>query len=134
MAIPVSTPATFGKLALLLWSVAPDRPELCAAPFVYATVAAAMDCEVEVHFAGRSVRLLVAGVAAELYPGQGREKSIYAFMREAAAAGTRFYACSMALREHLVAGEETIADYAGAAGAAAFVARTLDAQWRSLVF
>lgn len=124
------------KLALLLWSVSPERPELCAAPFVYAAVAAALDCEVEVHFAGAAVRLLLPDVAASLHAGARREKSIYAFMQEAAAGGARFLACSMALREHLGGPDAApmIPEYAGAAGAAAFVGRTLDPAWRTLVF
>jgi hypothetical protein len=51
------------KLAILLWSTDLDRPDLAAAPFVYAAAACALDAEVEVHFAGRSVRLLVDGAA-----------------------------------------------------------------------
>ena len=51
-------------LAILLWSVDVERPDLAAAPFVYAAAAAALDAEVEIHFAARSVRLLVAGEAA----------------------------------------------------------------------
>ena len=47
--------------AILIWSVTPERPQLCATPFVHA--AAVFDCEVEIHFAGPAVRLLVAGVA-----------------------------------------------------------------------
>jgi uncharacterized protein len=127
-------PPPHKKLAILLWAATPERPELCHMPFVYAAVAAAMDCEVEVHFTGRSVRLLVEGVAAGLYPGAGNEKAIYAFMREAAEHGARFVGCSMALREHLAAGETKIADFSGAAGAATFIMRSLDPEWRVLVF
>lgn len=122
------------KLAILLWSATPERPEACAAPFVYAAVAAAMDCQVEIHFSGPSVRLLVPGVAAGLYSGRARDKSIYQFMQDAAANGARFFGCTMAMNEHLAAGEPRIAEYSGAAGAAAFVMRTLDPEWATLVF
>lgn len=126
--------APAGKLALLLWAAGPDDPDRCAAPFVYAAVAAAMDCEVEIHFAGRAVRLLVPGVAEALYSNTARDKSIAAFMRDAAEHGARFLACGMALHEHVAPGEPLIADCAGRAGAAAFVQRTLDPAWRTLVF
>ena len=122
------------RLAILLWSVSPQRPGECAAPFVYAAVAGAMDCEVEVHFAGEAVRLLVPGVAAGLFAGATREKSVYAFMQEAAENGVRFVGCTMAMNAYLVSGEAKIPEYSGAAGAAAFVMRTLDPQWRTLVF
>lgn len=126
--------APVDKLALLLWATSPDRPETCAAPFVYAAVAAAMDCEVEIHFAGRAVRLLVPGVADALYSNAAREKSIAAFMHDAADHGARFLACSMALHEHVAPGEPLIAACAGRAGAAAFIQRSLDPAWRTLVF
>ncbi len=129
----MSAPAA-DKLAILLWAATPERPELCAAPFVYAAVAGAMDCEVEVHFAGPAVRLLVRGVAETLHSGSGGEKSLHAFMREAAAHGARFLGCSMALREHVRADELLISEFTGQAGAAAFVRRSLDREWRTLVF
>lgn len=123
------------KLAILLWSVDLDRPDLAAAPFVYAAAAAALDAEVEIHFAGRSVRLLVAGEAAgrstSLREG-GR--SVYEFMQDAARGGARFLACSMAWAEYVGNGEATIPELSGRAGATAFVARSLDPEWRTLVF
>jgi predicted peroxiredoxin len=127
-------PPVPGKLAILLWAATPERPELCHMPFVYAAVAAAMDCQVEVHFTGRSVRLLVEGVAADIYPGAMNGKSIYGFMHEAAEHGARFLGCSMALREYLAAEETKIAEFSGAAGAATFIMRSLDPEWRVLVF
>ncbi len=122
------------KLAILAWSLSPERPELAAAPFVYAATAGAMDCEVEIHFAGTAVKLLAPGVAAAMHPSAGRERSIYDFMRDAAEQGAAFYGCQMALRAHGLVDRPLIPEYSGAAGAAAFVARTLDPEWRSLVF
>lgn len=124
------------KLAILLWSTDPDRPDLAAAPFVYAAAAAALDAEVEIHFAGRSVRLLVDGEAARRSSSQRGDggRSLYAFMQDAAHGGARFLACSMAWREYVTDGEATIAEFGGQAGATAFVARTLDPAWRTLVF
>ena len=122
------------KLAILLWSTSPERPDLAAAPFVYAAVAAAMDCQVEIHFAGPSVKLLLPGVAEVLHPGARADKSLYAFMQDAASMGARFLGCSMAMAEHLQLQPERIPEYAAAAGAGAFVSRTLDPAWRTLVF
>ena len=124
--------AAADKLAILAWSIAAERPDLCAAPFVYATAAAALDCEVEVHFAGPAVRLLVAGVAADALTSGG--KPVYAFMREAAGLGVRFLACAMAVGRHVAAGDAMIPEMSGTAGAAAFVDRTLAPAWRTLVF
>lgn len=120
------------RLAILLWAASPERPELCAAPFVYAMAAAALDGEVEIHFAGASVRLLAPGVAATAVTVAG--KSLYTFMQEAAALGVRFYACSMAARQYLPPGVATIPEMTGQAGATAFADRALDPEWRTLVF
>ena len=122
------------RLALLMWAATPDRPELCVTPLVHALAARALDAEVEIHFAGPAVRLLVAGVADALYATPAQEKSIGDFLREAGAAGTRIYACSMASAAWITSDEPLIPEYSGAAGATAFVARTLDPAWRTLVF
>lgn len=120
------------KLALLAWSVSAEAPDLCAAPFVYATAAAALDCEVEIHFAGPAVSLLVVGVAENAITAGG--KSVYAFMREAANLGVRFLACTMAVGQHASGGAAMIPELSGKTGASTFVARTLDPDWRALVF
>lgn len=120
------------KLAILLWAATPDKPDLAAAPFVYATAAAALDAEVELHFAGPACELLVEGVAATAVTAGG--KAVYSFMREAAALDVRFLACAMAVARHKEAGRTMIPELAGEAGASAFVARSLDPEWRTLVF
>lgn len=119
-------------LAILLWSATPEQPDRCAAPFVYAMAAAALDTEVEIHFAGAAVALLTADGAAAAQTAAG--KSLAAFMQEAAALGVRFYACSMAARQHLPPDVALIPELTGHAGATAFVARALDPEWGTLVF
>jgi len=122
------------KLAILVWSLSPERPELCAAPFVYAAAAAAMDCEVEIHFAGSAVKLIEPGVAEILFSSPDRERSVHDFMQDAAGRGVKFLGCQMALRAHGLADRPLIPEYSGAAGAAAFVARTLDPEWSTMIF
>ena len=122
------------KLAILLWSVELERPDLAAAPFVYAAAAAALDAEVEIHFAGRSVRLLLAGEAAARKTSPNGDRTLLDFMLDAARGGARFLACSMAWAEYVKIGETSIAEFSGHAGATAFVARSLDPDWRTLVF
>lgn len=122
------------KLAILLWAATPAHPELCVTPLIHALAARALDAEVEIHFAGPAVRLLVAGVAESLYATPTREKSIADFLRDVAAEEVRLLACSMAQAAWITEGEALIPAYSGAAGATAFVARTLDPAWRTLVF
>jgi predicted peroxiredoxin len=122
------------KLAILLWSATVDRPELCATPFVHAAAAAAFDCEVEIHFAGPTVRLLVAGVAEGLRPWPGVDTSIYQMMRQATNLGVTLNACGMAMGALVAKDEALIPEYAGTIAASAFVARALDPDWATLVF
>ncbi len=122
------------KLAILLWAATPERPQLCAAPFVHAALAAALDCEVEVHFSGSAARLLIAGEAERIFAANEGGKSIYAFMRDAAGMGVRFFVCSMAQQAHIKENEAYIAEYGGTASATDFVLRTLDPEWATLVF
>jgi predicted peroxiredoxin len=123
------------KLAILLWGATVDRPQLCATPFVHAAAAASLDCqEVEIHFAGPTVRLLVAGVAENLRPWPGMETSIHDMMRQAANLDVRFVACAMAMSALVGEDETLIAEYSGTAGASAFVQRALDPEWATLVY
>jgi predicted peroxiredoxin len=122
------------RLAILLWSATMDRPQLCATPFVHAVAAASLDAEVEIHFAGPTVRLLVADVAANLRPWPGLETSLYDMMRQAANLGVRFLACAMAMNALVGKEERLIAEYAGTAGASAFVQRALDPGWATLTY
>ncbi len=122
------------KLAILLWACDPTRPELCATPFFHAAAAAALDAEVEVYFAARSVLLLVPGCAAALRASDHDETTIADHMRHAADHGAKFLACSSALAAYGLDHAELIANLAGRAGATAFVGRSLDPQWATLTF
>lgn len=122
------------KLAILLWNATPDRPQLVATPFVHAAAAAAFDCEVEIHFSGPTVRLLVAGVAEQLHPWPDSEASIYDMMRQAANLDVKFLACAMAMNALVRADEPLIPEYAGTAAASAFVQHALDPEWATLTY
>lgn len=131
---PSPNPNYRRKLAILLWSATADRPELCATPFVHAAAAAAFDCEVEIHFAGPTVRLLVAGIADGLRPWPNMKTSIYELMRQAAGVRVSFRACAMAMTSLVGNHEILIPEYEGNSGASAFVDRVLDPAWATLVF
>lgn len=122
------------KIAFLIWAATVEHPELFVTPLIHALAARALDCAVEIHFAGPAARWLVEGVAADSYPTPSREKSILAFLREAVDEGVQLMICSMAREAWLKPGEKLIDECHGAAGATAFVARTLDPAWRTTVF
>ena len=125
--------AACARLAFLIWAATPARPDLIATPLVHVLAACALDAEVELHFAGPAVRWLVEGVAAAATPAPGSDKTIAAFLDEASAAGARLYACSMAAAQW-VATDECLLPGVRHAGATAFVARSLDPAWKTLVF
>ena len=121
-------------VAILLWAADPEQPHLCATPFFHAAAAAAMDVEVEMYFTSRSIRLLAKGVAESLFTGPRQRETVYTFMRRASEHGAKFYACSQAMAEHGVKEAYFIPEVSGIAGAAAFMARTMDEQWISLTY
>lgn len=121
-------------LAILLWATSADSPHLCATPFFHAAAAAAMDVEVEMHFASKSVLLLVEGIAATLYAGDERDVSIYQHLQQATQFGAKLYACSDALAAQKLQPAMLIRELTGVAGATAFIARALDPEWSTLVF
>ncbi len=121
-------------LAILLWATDPDDPARCATPFFHAAAAAAMDLEVEVYFASRSVGLLLPGVAETIRTAESGGETVAHFMREAHRAGARFFACSSALQAFTDKDAQLIPELDGYAGAGTFIARTVDSGWATLVF
>ncbi len=121
------------KLVIVMWSADPSAPDRAAAPFVYALAARALEIDVEMHFTAGAVRWLFDGVADAAYTDQARTKTVRDFIREAAAAGVRLYACAMALNERR-RGEALIAEASGIAGAATVVGEAAEPSTRVLVF
>lgn len=122
------------KLAILLWATDPAQPQLCATPFFHAAAAAALDVEVEVHFAARSVLLLVPGCAQGLRASEREAMTVYEHMQQALEHGARFFACSAAIAANGLECAELLPALHGRGGATAFIARSLDPEWATLVF
>ncbi len=114
------------KVIIMLLNIDLERPGTLGAPFFQATVSAAMDLEVEIYFAGPSARLLVQGVADELFPGQTKQKSLYSFMQDAHEAGARFYVCAGAMDEHELNANNAIPEFGGCRGGAAFISEATE--------
>ncbi|MBC7996035.1 MAG: DsrE family protein [Rhizobacter sp.] len=124
---------TASGIAILLWASEPEAPHRLATPFFHAAAAAALDVPVEIYFTARSVRLLQPGVARALHAA-AHEKSIYDAMREAAAHGAVFYACTDALQANGLGATVLIPECTRRGGAVQFMARASDLSWRTLVF
>ncbi len=72
----------------------PRNGEELGAPFFQASVAAAMDYEVEVICTATSGQLMKKGVADKLVVKPGSAKTVHDFIKEAHEAGVKFLCCS----------------------------------------
>ncbi|MBA2124868.1 peroxiredoxin [Hyphomicrobium methylovorum] len=107
------------KLIIILANVDPTDGEALSAPIFQATVAAAMSHQVEVVCTGRSAKILCKGssVEIELKPGGGK-RSIHDFIREARAAGAKFYCLAPDLDICNMHKDDLISECCGVLGAA----------------
>ena len=85
------------KLMIMMVNTDPANPSELGAPFFQATVAAAMEYDVEVILTARSGELAIKGVAEKLFVQEGSPKSVYDFMKDAHEAGVKFKVCTPTL-------------------------------------
>ena len=82
------------KLVIVMANTDPRNGEELGAPIFQASVAAAMDYEVEVICTATSGRLMKKGVAESLVVKPGSPKTVYDFIKDAHEAGVKFLCCS----------------------------------------
>jgi predicted peroxiredoxin len=82
------------KLLFVMMNTDIGNPLEVSTPFFQATIAAAMEYEVEVVFTGRAGFLAEQGVAEKILIQEGGTKTVYDLIREAHAAGVKFKTCS----------------------------------------
>ena len=85
------------KLLIMMVNTDPSNGSELGAPFFQATVAAAMEYDVEVVLTGRAGELAIKGVAEKLFVQEGSPKSVYEFMKDAHEAGAKFKVCTPTL-------------------------------------
>ena len=85
------------KLLIVMLNTDLKNPAELGAPFFQASVAAAMELDVEIVFSGGAAELAVKGVAEKLHVKQGSPKTVYDFIKDAYEAGVKFKICSPAL-------------------------------------
>ena len=122
------------KIVFMLLNADPGIPATLGSPFFQATVAAAMEIEVEMYFASRAAGLLRQGVAAKLYPSARHDKSIYDFMQDAHKAGVRFYACGASLAENGLDEASAIPELDGVRGSASFISAAIEEDTVTLTY
>ena len=111
------------KLMIVMVNTDPrNGPEL-GAPFFQATVAAAMEYEVEVIMTAGAGSLAIKGVAEKLFVKEGSPKSVYDFMKDAHEAGVRFKVCTPTLE---IWGNELIPEVEETVGGAYVISQAMD--------
>lgn len=111
------------KLLIIMVNTDPSSVSELGAPFFQATVAAAMDYEVEVILTARSGELAKKGVAEKLYVKKGSPKSVYDFIKDAHEAGVRFKVCTPTLD---LWGDDLIPEISETVGGAYVIEQAMD--------
>ncbi|HDP90166.1 MAG TPA: peroxiredoxin [Thioalkalivibrio sp.] len=111
------------KLMIVMVNTDPSNASELGAPFFQATVAAAMEYEVEVIMTGRAGELAKKGVAENLYVQEGSDKSVYDFMKDAVEAGVVFKVCTPTLD---LWGDDLIPEIEETVGGAYVISEAMD--------
>ena len=111
------------KLMIVMVNTDPRNGAELGAPFFQATVAAAMEYEVEVILTGRAGELAVKGIADKLHVKEGSPKSVYDFIKDAHEAGVKFKVCTPTLE---LWGEDLIPEIEETVGGAYVISQAMD--------
>lgn len=122
------------KLIIVMANTDPRNGEELGAPIFQATVAAAMDFEVEVVCTATAGRLLRKGVAERLFVKAGSPKSVLDFIKDAHEAGVKFWCCSPNLDLFDMHQEDLIPECSGVVGGAYLIERVMDDECRVLTY
>jgi predicted peroxiredoxin len=111
------------KLMIVMVNTDPKNGPELGAPFFQATVAAAMEYDVEVILTAGAGSLAIKGVAEKLFVKEGSSKNVYDYIRDAYEAGVKFKVCTPTLD---LWGEELIPEICETVGGAYLIAQAMD--------
>jgi predicted peroxiredoxin len=111
------------KLMIIMVNTDPKNGPELGAPFFQATVAAAMEYEVEVILTAGAGALAIKGVAEKLYVKEGSPKNVYEFIKDAHEAGVKFKVCTPTLD---LWGENLIPEIEETVGGAYVISQVMD--------
>lgn len=114
------------KLLMILVNTDPRNGEELGAPFFQATVAAAMDYEVEVVCTATAGQLMKKGVAENLVVKEGSDKTVYDFIKDAHEAGVKFVCCSPNLDLFDMTEDDLIPECDGIVGGAHVIEQVME--------
>ena len=122
------------KLIIVMANTDPRNGEELGAPIFQATVAAAMDYDVDVICTATAGRLMKKGVAEELYVKEGSPKSVYSFIQDAHEAGAKFYCCSPNLDLFDMSKDDLIPECEGIVGGAHLIEEIMEEDCKVLTY
>ena len=122
------------KLLIIMANSDPRNGEELGAPIFQASVAAAMDYEVEVICTATSGRLMKKGVAQGLTVKPGSPKSVHDFIKDAHAAGVKFFCCSPNLDLFDMTKDDLIEECAGIVGGAYMMEQIMEDDVKVLTY
>lgn len=111
------------KLMIVLVNTNPDDYAVLGAPFFQATVAAAMEYQVEIVFTGRAGKLAINGVASALALPSDPTRTVYDLLKDAREAGVEFKVCTPTLD---LWGEDLIPEISETVGGAYVISEAMD--------
>jgi len=114
------------KLVIIMVNTDPRNGEELGAPFFQATVAAAMDYEVEVICIATAGQLMKRGVAEKLVVKPGSPKTVYDFIKDGHQAGVKFYCCSPNLDLFNMTEADLIPECSGIVGGAHVIEEVME--------
>jgi len=122
------------KLIIIMANTDPRNGEELGAPIFQASVAAAMEFEVEVICTATSGKLMKKGVAEHLFIKEGSPKSVYDFIKDAHEAGVKFSCCSPNLDLFDMTQEDLIPECSGIVGGAYLIEEIMEGDCKVLTY
>lgn len=122
------------KLIIIMANTNPRHGEEIGAPIFQASVAASMSYEVEVICTSAASSLLKKGVAETLKLKPSDTRTVYDFIKEAHAAGVKFFCCSPGLDLVGMHKEDLIPECSGVVGAAHFIEDIMTGESKVLTY
>jgi uncharacterized protein len=122
------------KLIIIMANTDPRHGEELGAPLFQATVAASMNYEVEVICTAGAAKLLKRGIAENLKVKGTDTRTLYDFIKDAHAAGVKFFCCSPSLDVIGAHMEDMIPECSGVVGAAHFIEEIMTGESRVLTY
>jgi len=122
------------KLMIVMVNTDTRNGEELGAPLFQASVAAAMDYEVEVVCTATAGRLLIKGVAEKLFVKPGSPKTVYDFIKDAHEAGVKFYCCSPNLDLFNITEADLVPECAGVVGGAYIIEQVMESDCKVLTY